>query len=91
VHEVAVDGGKVGATGQGIDQVLAHPHQRLRTAGREVEAPQQLLPAWFRRRVHTRRGGIRRAVSPRFDSLGEPLVIGAEFRRERLEERNPGA
>ena len=40
---VFIDRGQVVAVGQHVDQLLAHTHQRGGAAGREIEAPDELL------------------------------------------------
>ncbi len=90
MHEVAVDGGKIVAAGERIDEMLAHANQRHGAAGSKVEPAQQFLPAGLRRDMDAGRGHIRRAGPPGVDRGGEPSVVGAEFGGECLEERDPG-
>ncbi len=58
MNEIAVDGREVVAAGERIEELLAHPHQRRGAAGREIEPPQQLLPARLGRDVDACGGDV---------------------------------
>ncbi len=91
MNEIAIDGRKVVAARERVEQMLAHPHQRGGAAGREVEPTQQLLPPRLGGGVDTGRGGVRWARAPGLDRGGEPRVVGPEFRGEALEKGDPRA
>ena len=78
--------GKVVAVVERIDQLLAHPHQRGGAVGREVEPPQQLLPARLGGNMDLGRGLVGRVGLPGRDRGIEPRMVRAEAIGQRLEE-----
>ena len=66
------------AVGHGADQVLAHAHQRGRSARREVEAANQFLAARLGRLVQRERVRRVRIFTIARDRVVQPLAVGAE-------------
>ena len=69
----------------GVDELLAHAHQRGGAARREIEAAEELEPPRLGHAMHLRRRGVGRRREPGGDRGVEPRVIGAEPGRQRLE------
>ena len=86
VDEVGVDRRKVVAMVHGVHQTLAHRHQRLGAAWREIEAPQQLLPTRLGGAVQLGGGDVVRCLLPGVDGAADALEVGPEPVGERLEE-----
>ena len=86
MDEVAVDHAQVVAAIHGVEELLAHAHQRRRAAGREIEPAQKLLPARLGGGVNLRRGGVGRGAFPRGDCGFKPRMVGSEAGRQCLEE-----
>ena len=78
--------GEVVAMLHGVEQLLAHPHQRGGAAGREIEPAQQLLPARLGRGDAPPPRWHRTGSRARLDRGVEPRMVGAEARGQRLEE-----
>ena len=91
MDEIAVDGGEIVTAAERVQKMLAHPHQRRGTAGREVEPAQQFLPPRLGGQVHAGGSGIGGSGAPGLDRGREPLMVGTEIRRQTLEKRDPRA
>ena len=86
MDEIIVHGGEIFAMIHRVQKLLAHMHQSGSAAGREIEPPQQFLPARFRRGMKLHRGCVGRVAAPSLHRGLEPHMIGTEARRQRLEE-----
>ncbi len=86
MDEIVVDDGEIVAVIHGVDQLLAHAHQRRGAAGREIEPAEQFEPARLAGVVQLGRGFVRRRLLPVLDRLLDAGAVGAERGGERLEE-----
>ena len=86
MDEVGVDRGEVVAVVERVHQPLAHRDQRLGAARRQVEPAKQLLAARLGGVVQLGGGDVARRCLPGRDGALEPLLVGAEAVRQRLEE-----
>ena len=86
VDEIVVDDREIVAVNDGVEELLAHAHQRRGAARREIEAPQQLKPARLRRAVDFGGGIVGRGLAPFGDRGFELLVVRPVAARQRLEE-----
>ena len=91
MDEIVVDDREVVAVDDGVEELLAHAHQRDGAAGREIEAAQQLQPARLGGAVNLGRGIVGRGRAPVVDGGFELLVVGPVAARQRLEEGDAGA
>ena len=70
----------------GVEQLLAHAHQRRGATRREIEPAQQFQPARLGGAVHFGARPRRRIVAPGLTAALESLPVRAERVRQRLEE-----
>src|SRR5262249_4968936 len=70
VFEVGVDGGSFRVLRERAQHIRAHPHQQAGAAGSGVEAPEQLLPARFRRGLERRETRVRPIPAVGIDGKG---------------------
>jgi hypothetical protein len=90
MDEVGVHDREVAAVRHRIEQLFAHPHQRSGSARREIEAAQQLLPAWLGGLMDLACSHVVRIGLPGCDRLFHPRLVRTELLRQRLEERGAG-
>jgi hypothetical protein len=90
VEEVIVDHGEIVAMIHGVDELLAHAHQRRRSAGGEVEAAEQLEPSRLGGAMELGGGEVRRRGLPGRDRRAEPRAVGSEAPRQHLEKGDAG-
>ena len=86
VDEIGVDRLEILATLQRVHQLLAHGDERRGPARREVEPPQQFLPARLGSGVKLGGRLIGRAALPRRDRRRDAVMIGTEPLCQRFEE-----
>ena len=86
MDEIGVDHRQIVAMIHGVEQLLAHAHQRGGAAGREIEPAEQLEPPRFGDAMQLGCVRGRRRFAPRCDSGVDPRPIMAENARQRLEE-----
>ena len=91
MNEVVVDDREIVAMVHGVDQLLAHAHQRRRPTRREIEAPEELEPPRLGCVMDLGRGRVGGRVEPGRGRRAEPGTVGPEPARQRLEEGNAGA
>ena len=78
MKEVLVDDREIVAVIHGVHQLLAHAHQRRRSARGEVEAPEELEPSWLGCAVDLGCGCVRGRAQPGASGGAEPVAVGAE-------------
>ena len=76
--EIGVDRRQLGLVLHRFEQGLAHPHQHMRAAGREVQAAQQFLPARLGGQMQRRDRSRARRLAIGLDRPRETVLIGAE-------------
>ena len=86
MEEVVVDHREIVAMIHCVHQLLAHAHQRGGSAGRKVEAPEQLEPSRLGCTVDLGCCRVRGRALPGSDCGAEPFSVHAEAARKRLEE-----
>ena len=92
MNEIAVDHGElVAPMVHGVEELLAHAHQRRGAARREIEPAEQLEPPWLAGRVKIGRHLVGRRFPPCGDSAIDAGAVRAEGGGERLEESNARA
>ncbi len=89
MDEIVVDDAEIVAVIHGVDQLLAHAHQRRGAAGREIEPAEQFEPARLAGVMQLGRGFVGRRLLPVFDRRLDAGAIGAEGGGQRLEEGDP--
>ncbi len=85
MNEIVVDDAEIVAVIHGVEQLLAHAHQRRGAAGGEIEPAEQFEPARFAGVMQFGRGFVGRRLLPGGDGAGRCGAIGAECGGERLE------
>jgi hypothetical protein len=88
VVEGGIDGGKVPAVVERLEQLHAHAHQRGGAARGEVEPANEFLPPRLGGAVQVGRGCLRARRTPSLDRGFDPRRIRTELARQRLEEGN---
>ena len=78
MHEIGIDRGKVVAMIHGVDQLLAHAHERRGAAGREIEPAEQFLPARLGRVMDLGGGLVVGVALPGRDRRFQPRLVRAE-------------
>ena len=63
MDEIVVDHGEIVAVIHGVEQLLAHAHQRRGAAGREIEPAEQFEPARLARLMQLGGGRRRTAIA----------------------------
>ncbi len=91
MDEIVVDGREVVAMRHGVEQLLAHAHQRGRAVRRQVEAAKQLEPPRLGRAMHLGGDRVVGRVEPGRGGGTEPRAVGAVAFGQRLEEGDAGA
>ena len=86
MDEIVIDDREIVAVVHGIEQLLAHAHQRRGTAGREIEPAKQFETARFAGGVKVGCGRVRGRLPPRCDRAIDPRLIVTERFGERLEQ-----
>ena len=86
MHEIGIDRGKIVAMIHGVDQLLAHFHERGGAAGREIEPAEQFLPARLGREMDFGDGLVIGIALPGRDRVLQPRLVRAEAVGQRLEE-----
>ena len=86
MDEVAVDHAQVVAAIHGVEELLAHAHQRRRAAGREIEPAQEFQPARLGGAMQFGCGLRRLIDAPGRNRFVDARAIMAERGRHRLEE-----
>ena len=91
MDEIVVDDREIVAVDHGVEELLAHAHQRHRAARREIEPPQQLEPARLGGAVNLGGGIVGRGRAPLGDRGFELLAVGPVAARQRLEKSDARA
>ena len=86
MDEIGVDHRQIVAMIHGVEQLLAHAHQRGGAAGREIEPAQEFEPPRLGDTMQLGRVRGRRRFAPGRDGGVDPRPIVAEHARQRLEE-----
>ena len=80
MHEILIDGAEIFAPHQRVHQVFAHRHERRRSAGCQVEPPEQLLTARLGRDMKISRRFVGTGARPRVDGRIDALAWALQAR-----------
>ena len=86
MNKIVVDDAEIVAMIHGVEELLAHAHQRRGAAGREIEPAEQFEPARLGGAIQLGRGIGGRRLPPGGDRGIDAGAIVAEGCRQRLEE-----
>ena len=86
MDEIVVDNREIVAMIHGVEQLLAHAHQRRGTARSEIEPAKQFEPPRFAGGVKIGRGCVRRRLPPGGNGAIDPRLIVTEGSGQRFEE-----
>ena len=89
VREVVVDLAQFRLLAAMLDQILAHRHQRRRSARRQVEPPEQLLPGRLHRLQQALQVDGRGLLAIVVPGAADGYEVGVEGMREQPEELDP--